>query len=111
MGGASALTGADVIEPPPPSELKGSLRTHGGKTTAVARRQPTPSPTEHHEPPMPSPNGRSGGGGLGLAVGVEPPIAVARKLKQAQPERRVEYSRPKATLNEGILAKLQFGSA
>ena len=111
MGGASALTGADVIEPPPPSELKGSLRTHGGKTTAVARRQPPPSPTEHHEPPMPSPNGRSGGGGLGLAVGVEPPIAVARKLKEAQAERRVEYSRPKATLNEGILAKLQFGSA
>ena len=35
---------------------------------------------------------RSGGGGLG---GIEPPLAVARKLKEAQAERRGEYSRPK----------------
>ena len=110
MGGGGALAGADVIVPPPPSELKGSLRAHGGKTTAVARRQPTPSLAEHYEPSIPSPNRRSGGGGLALVASVEPPIAVARKLKEAQAERRAEYSRPKLTLNDGLLAKLQFGS-
>jgi hypothetical protein len=109
MGGGSALAGAEVIVPPPPSELKGSLRAHGGKTTAVARRQPTPSPAENYEPSAPSPNGRPGGGGLGLVASVEPPIAVARKLKEAQAERRAEYSRPKSKLNDDLLAKLQFG--
>ena len=50
---------------------------------------------------------RSGGGGLG---GIEPPLAVARKLKEAQAERRADYSRPKLKLNDGLLTMLQFGS-
>ena len=103
MGGGGALEAfSQGVVPPPPSELKGSRRAHDGKTTAVARRQPTPSPAEHYAPSMPSPNGRSGG--------VEPPLAVARKLKEAQAERRADYSRPKLKLNDGLLTMLQFGS-
>tara|TARA_B100000795_G_scaffold231111_1_gene188811 strand:+ start:430 stop:951 length:522 start_codon:yes stop_codon:yes gene_type:complete len=101
-GGGSALAGANVIVAPLPSELKGSLRTHGSKTNAAARRQLTPIPAEQYE--LPSPPGRSSGNRLELFFGAEP---IARKVEQKQTgtERIVAHHRPKAAVKDSLVAQ------